>query len=185
MLPRGLADTMAKYRTTRVTMPLRSTARRDSSWLAAEVWVAPAAVWVDRSRMFTRLRSTSRATSACCSAALAITRLRSLICEMAAVIFSSALPALLARCRVWPACSALLLRASTVSWVPCWIPVIICSISSVEFWVRCASERTSSATTAKPRPASPARAASMAALRASRLVCPAMPRITSSTLLMS
>src|SRR5690606_32059051 len=41
--------------------------------------------------------------------------------------------------------------------------------------------RTSSATTAKPRPASPARAASMAALSASRLVCSAMPRITSST----
>ncbi len=36
--------------------------------------------------------------------------------------------------------------------------------------LRIASERTSSATTAKPRPASPARAASTAALRASRLV---------------
>ena len=39
---------------------------------------------------------------------------------------------------------------------------------------RVESLRTSSATTAKPRPASPARAASMAALRARRLVCAAM-----------
>ena len=57
--------------------------------------------------------------------------------------------------------------ASSVSWR---IPPIICSISSVDCWVRWASARTSSATTAKPRPASPARAASMAALRASKLV---------------
>jgi len=35
---------------------------------------------------------------------------------------------------------------------------------------RCASSRTSWATTAKPRPASPARAASMAAFKASKLV---------------
>lgn len=44
--------------------------------------------------------------------------------------------------------------------------------------VRRARERTSSATTAKPRPISPARAASMAAFRASRLVWSAMPLIT-------
>ena len=43
---------------------------------------------------------------------------------------------------------------------------IIDWISAVDFWVRWASSRTSSATTAKPRPCSPARAASMAALRA-------------------
>ncbi|MOA13592.1 hypothetical protein D3C78_1336530 [compost metagenome] len=47
--------------------------------------------------------------------------------------------------------------------------------------MRRARLRTSSATTAKPRPASPARAASMAALSAKRLVCSAMARITSST----
>mgnify|MGYP000886512185 CR=1 FL=1 len=40
--------------------------------------------------------------------------------------------------------------------------------------------RTSSATTAKPRPCSPARAASIAALSASRFVCWAMPPISST-----
>ena len=43
---------------------------------------------------------------------------------------------------------------------------------------RCARLRTSDATTAKPRPASPARAASTAALSASRLVCRAISSIT-------
>ena len=43
---------------------------------------------------------------------------------------------------------------------------------------RCARLRTSDATTAKPRPASPARAASTAALSASRLVCRAISSMT-------
>ena len=41
---------------------------------------------------------------------------------------------------------------------------------------------TSSATTAKPRPASPARAASIAALSASKLVCEAIPATSSPIL---
>ncbi len=44
--------------------------------------------------------------------------------------------------------------------------------------LRCASERTSVATTAKPRPCSPARAASTAAFKARMLVWKAMPSIT-------
>ncbi len=51
-------------------------------------------------------------------------------------------------------------------------------MSSVAFAVCTASDFTSAATTAKPLPASPARAASMVALSASRLVCPAMARIS-------
>ncbi len=50
------------YRLNRATMLFKSTARRDSSLLAALVWFAPVADCTDRSRIFTRLRSTSRAT---------------------------------------------------------------------------------------------------------------------------
>ncbi|MCY1539679.1 hypothetical protein D9M68_752780 [compost metagenome] len=70
---------------------------------------------------------------------------------------------------------------ATASLAPFCNWLIIPSISPLECWVRLARLRTSSATTAKPRPCSPARAASMAALRASRLVCPAMSWITFST----
>ncbi|MNG23893.1 hypothetical protein D3C84_1085530 [compost metagenome] len=68
--------------------------------------------------------------------------------------------------------------AATTVWVPRCNRVSMVWISAVLFWVRPARERTSSATTANPRPCSPARAASMAALRASRLVCSAMPPMT-------
>ncbi|MNY00499.1 hypothetical protein D3C86_1329950 [compost metagenome] len=60
------------------------------------------------------------------------------------------------------------------------MPLMSAPISLVALAERSASLRTSSATTAKPRPASPARAASMAALRARRLVCSAMSSITST-----
>src|SRR3989304_4409777 len=55
-------------------------------------------------------------------------------------------------------------------------------MSSVAPAVGGASSLTSVATTAKPRPASPARAASIVAFSASRLVCPAMAwmRLTTS-----
>ena len=55
------------------------------------------------------------------------------------------------------------------------------AISSVAFAVCTASDLTSEATTANPRPASPARAASMVALSASRLVCSAMARMSLTT----
>ncbi len=67
--------------------------------------------------------------------------------------------------------------ASTVCLVACWMAVILLVMSSVARAVWAARLFTSWATTAKPRPASPARAASMVAFKASKLVWPAMSRI--------
>ncbi len=61
-----------------------------------------------------------------------------------------------------------------------WTSLTISAIFSAEVAVSVASLRTSSATTAKPRPASPARAASMVAFRARRLVCWAILVMTST-----
>jgi len=61
------------------------------------------------------------------------------------------------------------LMAATDSSVAVCMPAIWALISSVALAVWAASALTSWATTAKPRPASPARAASMVALSASRL----------------
>ena len=64
--------------------------------------------------------------------------------------------------------------AATDSCVAACMPDICWLISPVAFAVCAASAFTSEATTAKPLPASPARAASMVALSASRLVCSAI-----------
>ena len=70
--------------------------------------------------------------------------------------------------------------ASTARPVSAWISRIRSAIVPAAVWDSSASLRTSSATTAKPRPCSPARAASIAAFRASRLVCSAMPVMVST-----
>ena len=72
--------------------------------------------------------------------------------------------------------------AATAAPVSAWIACTRRAMSSVAFAVSCASSFTSLATTAKPLPASPARAASMVAFSASRLVCSAMQVITFTTL---
>ena len=64
--------------------------------------------------------------------------------------------------------------AVTAAWVEPWTEEISRVISSVAFAVCTASDFTSEATTAKPRPAAPARAASIVALSARRFVCSAM-----------
>ena len=69
--------------------------------------------------------------------------------------------------------------AMIVELVSSWTEAMIWRIDSVESIERSASLRTSAATTANPRPASPARAASIAALSASRLVCSAIALISS------
>ena len=71
--------------------------------------------------------------------------------------------------------------ASTALLVEVWMPATCWAISSVAFAVWFASDFTSCATTAKPLPASPARAASIVALSASRLVCAAIAWIRSTT----
>jgi hypothetical protein len=62
---------------------------------------------------------------------------------------------------------------------------ILRAISSVACWVCTARAFTSEATTAKPRPASPARAASMVELSASSVVCRAIEAIRLTTLPMA
>ena len=71
--------------------------------------------------------------------------------------------------------------SSTAPLVASWMAATCSAISSVAREVWLASAFTSEATTAKPRPASPARAASIVALSASRLVCEAISEISPTT----
>src|SRR3954453_5163385 len=71
--------------------------------------------------------------------------------------------------------------AETACAVSTWMASTSAAMFSVAFAVSWASSLTSPATTAKPLPASPARAASIVALSASRLVCSAMDVIVLTT----
>ena len=109
----------------------------------------------------------------------------SLICEMptsCSVAPAPMPPTSVLICRTAASASSMELQARSVCRVPAstllaasWISSLIsCAATDVLL----ASWRTSPATTAKPRPCSPARAASTAAFSASRLVCSAMPSMT-------
>src|SRR4051812_29568437 len=132
----------------------------DSNWLdAAPVWLAPwltsamvPATWVVPAAVRWMLPEISCVAAPCCSIAAEI-----------AVVISEILPMV----------DEIILIDPTASWVAVCMPAIWMPISSVAFAVCAASALTSCATTANPRPASPARAASIVALSASRLVCSA------------
>ncbi len=79
---------------------------------------------------------------------------------------------------IWPMIELMRSMAPTASRVSPWMASIFWEMSSVALAVSLASSFTSLATTAKPLPASPARAASMVALRASKLVCWAIEVMT-------
>ena len=107
------------------------------------------------------LRDNSPVVALCSSIALAIAENTGRIAAIAAMMrFTATIDSCASRCN-WS---------------------ILRPISSVAFCVAPDSDFTSCATTAKPRPASPARTASIVALRASRLVCLAMAAIRLTTL---
>ena len=98
------------------------------------------------------------------------------------MMFRSAAPALSARAMPCLASDAPERATSTASVVSCCTLPTTSPISLAASTERSASFLTSSATTAKPRPASPARAASMAAFKARRFVWSAISSITSRIL---
>ena len=98
------------------------------------------------------------------------------------VCSSTAEAMLLEMSLIWLMMALISSMAVTAPLVSVWMASIFWLISSVALAVCLASSLTSLATTAKPLPASPARAASMVAFSASRLVCCAMEVMTLITL---
>src|ERR1039458_9384403 len=90
------------------------------------------------------------------------------------VCSSTAEAMLLEMSLIWLMMALISPMACTAPLVSVWMASIFWPISSVALAVSLASSLTSLATTAKPLPASPARAASIVAFSASRLVCCAM-----------
>src|SRR5256884_730280 len=146
-----------------------SSSRAFASTSEAALPVAAAAVvtppiWVeisfDPAATDWMLRAISRVAPPCCSTAVEIDTVISLICEMVSVM-----PPIEATASLVEAC-----MAATCD-----------EISSVAFAVWLASAFTSDATTAKPRPESPATAASMRAVSAHRFALAAIEWISLTT----
>lgn len=131
--------------------------------------------------MLEALNATCRMLLATCvdiSAACWIFRAISLVALPCASIAAAILEPI---CEILPILLPISVMALTDSSVAAWISAICCAISEVALAVCVASDFTSCATTAKPRPALPARAASIVALRAKRFVCLAIAAISSTT----
>ena len=128
----------------------------DCSTRAAFCWV----IW---SRLLTAWLTWPKP-SRCSFAAAVISPIRSVTRRTLATI----------SCMLWPACPTWSAPTATVPTLASIRPLISLAASAL----RCARVRTSPATTAKPRPCSPARAASTAAFSARMLVWKAMPSIT-------
>src|SRR6185437_11287711 len=151
----------------------RSTSRRSASdsWesrvAASSTWVAAAPVCCAVSATPLMFSDTVLVPpAACCT-------LRE-ISEVAAPCSSTAEAIVVATLLMVSMVEPMPSMAVTASPVACCMPETWLPISSVALAVWVASDLTSLDTTAKPLPASPARAASMVALSASRLVWPAM-----------
>ncbi len=145
---------------------------------AAVAAVACPVCWpISRNRVVRRV--TSAAEPACCLAELEIFCTRLAIWLDTCSISSSAAPAFSASSA--PPTTSVVLRSMeiTASLVSDWIVLTSTSICLVAFVDRSASRCTSSATTAKPRPASPAIDAWIDAFSARMLVCSAMSLISS------
>src|SRR6202521_6310177 len=123
--------------------------------------------------------ATERLPSAMCSMASTTSWVEERCCWVASCTWP--LTSVIARIIVSPRsiCLTPFSSAITVSLLCACAPSTSLAIWAAAALERSASRRTSSATTANPRPASPARAASIAALRASRLVWSAMSLMSS------